>query len=108
LYSSDYWGWQSGPKEILFYFKSHQQDYQQLCLEGKFNAPEIFIKFYDTQNICQGKCQVCGLDGLNYNRKQLFAISQNTFKQISNLNFNIKKIIYYPNQQPAFYLIDFN
>jgi 4-amino-4-deoxy-L-arabinose transferase-like glycosyltransferase len=108
LYSSDYWGWQSGPKEIINYFRLHQQDYDQLCLEGKFNAPEIFIKFYDPKNLCQGKCQVCGIDRLNINKKQLFAVSTDTFNQLNQSGFKVKKTIYYPNRQPAFYFIDFN
>ncbi len=105
-YSSDFWGWQSGPKEILTYFKSHQSEYAQLCLEGVFNAPEIFIKFYDPKNICQGKCQICSLESLDQNKKQLFAISAETFNGLSQKT-NLKEIIYYPNQQPAFYLINF-
>ena len=107
LYSSDYWGWQSGPREIMNYFKLHHQDYDRLCLEEKFNAPGIFIKFYDPNNLCQDKCQICQISSLNYNQKQLFAVSGKTFEQLDKSTLNIKKIINYPNQQPAFYLIDF-
>lgn len=107
MYSSDYWGWQSGPKKIMTYFKSHQQDYDQLCLEGKFNSPEIFIKFYDPKDLCHGKCQVCGLDNLTSSKRQLFAISQETYSQLDNQDLIIKQIIYYPNYQPAFYLVSF-
>jgi len=107
LYSSDYWGWQYGPKEILSYFQSKQQDYDQLCLEGKFNAPDIFIKFYDPNNLCVGKCQVCGLGNLDQSKKQLFAISQETYNQLNHQDYIIQHTIYYPNHQPAFYLVSY-
>lgn len=105
LYSSDYWGWQSGPERILSYFKIHQQDYDQLCLEGNFNSPDIFIKFYDPQNLCHGKCQICSLNELSLSKKQLFAISPETYNQLNKTEFITKQIIKYPNYQPAFYLV---
>jgi hypothetical protein len=109
-YSADYWGWQSGPAEIMEYFKDNSSNYDQLCLEGKFNAPHIFIKFYDPANICQGKCQICGYESLDLKSKQLFAVSKETYDKLSslNINFNIKHTVYYPSKEVAFIILDFN
>jgi 4-amino-4-deoxy-L-arabinose transferase-like glycosyltransferase len=109
-YSSDYWGWQSGPAEIMEFFKNNSTNYNQLCLEGKFNAPGIFIKFYDPTDICHGKCQICGYESLDLKSKQLFAISKDSYDKLSRLrnDFNIKHTVYYPNKELAFIILDFN
>jgi 4-amino-4-deoxy-L-arabinose transferase-like glycosyltransferase len=110
-YSADFWGWQYGPKMVMEYFLAHQDDYDQLCLEGKFNGPNIFINFYDPENICQGKCQVCDLNDYNPNKKQIFAFSQETYEIISQTQksneFKIKQNINYPNGKVAFILGSF-
>lgn len=112
LHSSDYWGWQYGPKPIMEYFVQQNDSYDQLCLERKFNAPRIFIKFYDPDNVCKGKCQICGLESYDPNKKQLFAITKETYEEMlkvkgcalnnTPLNFNNIETIYYPNGKEAF------
>jgi hypothetical protein len=44
--SADYWGWQDGPQEIIAQLLSVQDEYDELYLDGTFNAPDIFIPFY--------------------------------------------------------------
>jgi 4-amino-4-deoxy-L-arabinose transferase-like glycosyltransferase len=104
-YSSDYWGWQSGPRQIMNYFINHQSLYQQLCLEGQFNAPEIFLKFYDPENHCLGKCSICDYRVYDPGKKQLFALSRETYDKLGQqLNFLVKEVVYYPDTEPAFYI----
>jgi 4-amino-4-deoxy-L-arabinose transferase-like glycosyltransferase len=101
LYSADFWGWQSGPAEIVTYFESQKQNYDDMYLIGEFNAPYIFFKFYAPHG-CE-KCKL-GVPDLNYdlNKKQLFAVSPAYLATHSELRFAIKKIIYYPNRKEAF------
>ncbi|OGL53254.1 hypothetical protein A3K55_02070 [Candidatus Shapirobacteria bacterium RBG_13_44_7] len=103
-YSSDYWGWQSGPREVVKYFLSQKDNYDQLCLEGKFNSPKIFIKFYDPTNQCSDKCQICDSTSFDSQSKQLFALSQESYDKLNNQgkNITIHHLITYPNGQPAF------
>lgn len=101
-YSSDFWGWQFGPKQVMDYFKMNHKSYDELILMGNFNAPQIFIPFYDPHDECKGKCKIGGLEVFNINKKQLYAIGSDRIKEISKNNFSIKKIINYPNTNPAF------
>lgn len=108
-YSSDFWGWQSGPRQIINYFIKNQSSYQQLCLEGQFNAPEIFLKFYDPENKCLNKCQICDYHLFKPDQKQLFAISKETYDKLRyQLKFLVLDIIKYPNNEPAFYIGEIN
>ena len=105
-YSADFWGWQFGPQEVMKYFLAQKNNYDQLCLEGVFNAPNIFLNFYDPKNNCSGKCDICSLESYQPKAKQLFAVSLTTYKEKienrPNINFETQKIIYYPNNQAAF------
>lgn len=107
LYSSDFWGWQYGPKEIIPYFMEKQKDYEQLFLEVQFNGPEIFIPFFSVDQ-CQ-KCFLGGLDRLDINKKQLFAVTPptlGTFRKIRPFSFKEKKRIFYPDGSVAFLIIE--
>lgn len=107
LYSSDFWGWQFGPREVMKYFLEVRNNYDNLYLLGNFNSPEIFIKFYDPENLCQNRCQIGGMEKLNLNKRQLYAISITRLREIPNsLQTKVQKIIYYPNKTPAFFLIE--
>lgn len=106
LYSADFWGWQYGPKEIINYFMQKRNNYDELYMTGYFNAPEIFLKFYDPEKKCIN-CFVGGLDRVNLNKKQLFALRVEEIKTYPRLIFRVKKIIYYPNGKEAFYIIEF-
>lgn len=107
LYSSDFWGWQYGPKEIMNYFVKNSKNYDELYMSGEFNGSEIFLKFYDPENMCQGKCKIGDLwrTPAIYNpfKKQLFSLSREYLLKSNFVDkFIIKKIIYYPNGQEAF------
>lgn len=103
LYSSDYWGWQYGPKEIITYFEKVHNQYDELYMSGAFNAPYIFIRFYSPKN-CH-KCEIGDLGKLNLSRRQLFALGPEEI----NINFSriiIHKVINYPNQKKAFFIFE--
>jgi 4-amino-4-deoxy-L-arabinose transferase-like glycosyltransferase len=101
LYSSDYWGWQYGARDIVKYFATNEQKYGQLIMAPEFNAPEIFFKFYSPNN-----CLTCnvGTPDTNYNPslKQLFAVTPYYLNNHPGLEFNTLKTIYYPNESIAF------
>jgi len=102
-YSADFWGWQYGPKEIISYFESVHDNYDDLFISGAFNSPYIFIKFYSPSD-CQ-RCQVGGLEKLDYARRQLFALRPEEIK-LDYSRINIHKIINYPNEDIAFIIFD--
>lgn len=109
LYSSDFWGWQYGPREIMKFFLKNRNNYDELFMSGEFNAGEIFLKFYDPENLCFNKCKVGDLwrnpEIYNYQKRQLFSLSPQYLKNSKFKNkFKIKKIIYYPNGKEAFYI----
>ncbi len=109
LYSSDFWGWQYGPHEIISYFKDHRSEYKDLYMTGSFNAPEIFLKFYDPDNLCKN-CHIGGLNDVDQTKKQLFVLSEEEYLSLSahqKAQFSIKKVILYPDSSAAFYIGEF-
>lgn len=105
LYSADFWGWQYGPKPIMNYFLTNQSKYDDLVIVGNFNAPDIFIKFYDPTNQCNSKCRIGSITDYQSGRKQLFAIGADRFSEIpSSLSFEKLQTILYPNTTPAFHI----
>jgi 4-amino-4-deoxy-L-arabinose transferase-like glycosyltransferase len=101
LYSSDFWGWQYGARDIVKYFISNEQKYDQMIMAPEFNAPEIFFKFYAPHNC--SKCMV-GTPDTNYNPslKQLFAVTPYYLQSHPDLRFKASKLLYYPNKRIAF------
>lgn len=102
LYSADLFGWQYGAREIVTYFAKVENDFDELIMSPDFNSPEIFLKFY-----AHGSCQKCLIETklrFQENKKQLFALNPAEFNKVSVKK--IHKIIYYPNQKPAFYLVE--
>ncbi len=109
LYSSDFWGWQYGPRDIMKYFLSVENQYDDLYMSGEFNGATIFPKFYDPENHCLNKCQIGNFyeqpEIVNPARKQIFSLSPDYLnKSIFKDHFKIKQIIYYPNESVAFYI----
>ncbi len=107
LYSSDYWGWQYGPREIISYFMDNYDSYDELFLEDKFNGPEIFAPFY-SRDKCK-KCFVGGLEKINFSKKQLFAVSPKSVDGFSNKDevlFEIKSKVLYPDRSTAFIIVE--
>lgn len=97
LHSSDYWGWQYGPREIIRYFKEVEGNYDELIMSSNFNAGEIFFKFYYPEGCI--KCKIGNITNYNPTKKQLFALSPD---EIKNFNFKTQKTVYYPNGETAF------
>lgn len=99
-YSSDFWGWQYGARDIVKYFVANEQSYDQLIMAPELNAPEIFFKFY-----APGDCRKCliGLPDNFYNSKlkQLFAVTPDYLLN-KKTNFKTLRTIYYPNRNIAF------
>jgi len=107
LTTSDYWGWQYGPKYVVAYFISQRNNYDELYMTGMFNEPWIFLKFYDIEGKCT-KCFIGGQNQLNTLKKQLFALTAEEYASLKDASFNIRKIIYYPNGKEAFYIGEFS
>ena len=107
LYSADYWGWQYGPKPIISYFLKVYPQYDQLIMTDSFNAPQIFLRFYDPDGNCPS-CRVGNLTALNPQLSQLFAIRAEEEKnwQEKSIPYQVKERIFYPSGQLAFLLIE--
>jgi len=101
LYSSDFWGWQYGARDIVQYFALQEKNYDELIMAPEFNAPEIFFKFY-ALNTCI-KCRV-GLSENSYKprRKQLFAVTPTYLQNNPVYQLKVIKTIFYPNNTIAF------
>lgn len=107
LSTSDYWGWQYGPKEIMTYFLRVENSYDELYMSGEYNAPEIFLKFYDLGGVCTGKCKIGDFfrnpEIVSSKRRQLFALSPEYLNNSSlGQRFSTMETVYYPNKQIAF------
>jgi 4-amino-4-deoxy-L-arabinose transferase-like glycosyltransferase len=105
LYSQDFWGWQFGPRDIMQTFLTNKGAYDEYLIIGEFNSPDIFIKFYDPTNQCGSRCRVAGISDINPQKRQLIALSPSAWQQASHLHLTIKKTIFYPNGQPAYYIV---
>jgi 4-amino-4-deoxy-L-arabinose transferase-like glycosyltransferase len=108
-YSSDFWGWQYGSRDIIQYYMSVEDQYDEMYIAIEANAPQIFIPFYssDGKKGCK-KCFLGGVNNLNLNKKQLIAATPGAFIKAGNLNFRIIKEFYYPNDQVAYQIVEFN
>ncbi len=102
-YAADYWGWQYGPEQIVKYFIKTQANYDELYLTGSFNAPGIFLKFYDPEHRCKN-CAIGALDQYNPEKKQLFAMRPDEVQLSSNIK--IKEQVYYPSGNVAFIIFE--
>lgn len=105
--TSDFWGWQYGPREIMKYFLSEKENYDDLYMSGEFNAGHIFLKFYDPENTCQNKCKIGDFyrepQIVNSSKHQLFSLSPEYLSKSNySQDFKVLKTIYYPNGKFAF------
>jgi 4-amino-4-deoxy-L-arabinose transferase-like glycosyltransferase len=101
--SAGYWGWQDGPQAIIERFVAVQDDYDQLYLDGDFNAPAIFIPFY-----AEGECRKCRIGGSNRfepGLRQLFALRPQNVRP-ERWNFTIVDQLFYPSGELAFVFIE--
>jgi len=100
-YSSAWWGWQYGPKDIVPYFISHESQYDDFIMSPYFNGRYEFFKFY-APNDCI-KCKV-GLpeDYYNSTRKQLYALPPEYLKYYQQYRYIPLKYLYYPDGSVAY------
>lgn len=102
LYSSDYWGWQYGAKDIIAYFRKVQDNYDELYMTGDFNGAYIFVPFYTLNRYPKIKAGWLN-EYYKPNKKQLFAIKPNELdKKEYPKGFNTIKRLYYPDGSTAF------
>lgn len=101
--SSDFWGWQYGPREIMRYFVAHEDGYDELIMSTAFNEPDIFVKFY-----APNECKNCHTGDLPNAYKpemtQLFAIRPEDMLKNQDFVYEPIKTIYYPDGKEAFVL----
>ena len=104
-YSSAWWGWQYGPKDITAYFVKHESQYDDLVMAPYFNGRYEFFKFY-APNDCT-KCKV-GLpeDYYNTERKQLYALPPGYISSHPNFTYTLRKILYYPDGTQAYLITE--
>jgi hypothetical protein len=104
-YSSGYWGFQYGTRQIVQYFVEHQLQYDEEILYPVFNEPEIFFAFY-----APSKCQKCmtGKPSALHNpyRKRLYALPAGYFLVYPNSKFKKLKQIRspYSSEEDAFFI----
>ncbi len=100
--SAGYWGWQAGPKEIIEYFVSVEQSYDQFIMDGEFNAPHMFLQFY-APNGCE-KCVIGNTDRYDPNKRQLFALKPKNLPP--EFNYSTREVIRYPGGAEAFQIVE--
>lgn len=106
-YSSDFWGWQFGARDVMAYFLFQKDSYADLFLSDEFNAPDIFPKFYDPANECQDKCKIGGIEKYSLSRKQLFALSPERVKKtFASIPYTVRYTINYQSGIAAFLIIE--
>ncbi|HEX5368656.1 MAG TPA: glycosyltransferase family 39 protein, partial [Dehalococcoidia bacterium] len=97
--SAGYWGWQDGPQQIIGDFLAVQDDYDELILDGQFNAPEIFFPFYAGDQCV--KCRVGGPELYIPNLHQLFALRAEN-PDLPNYSYIVLRTLRYPDGSPSF------
>lgn len=106
LGSSDFWGWQAGPREMMTYFEDNQNRYDAFVVEGAFNEPDIFLDFYLDDPAIRERAEVDEIAYSDQTPNTLFSVSRETYdNKLTHEVWKIDHTIYYPNGQVAFYLI---
>ena len=107
--SAGYWGWQAGPKEIIEYFLSVEDDYDELVMDGTFNAPHMFYRFYAPDGC--GKCVIGNTGRYDPTKRQLFALRPENLP--SDLHYSTRgelrypgDALRYPGGEPDYYLVE--
>jgi hypothetical protein len=107
LYSSDYWGWQYGPKEIVRFFLNEKNNYDELYMTKLFNRADSLLAFYDPSKECQN-CFVGGVSNYDPAKNQLFAFRVGQMKSVLNENpdlfFRAIHTVFLPNGQAEYYI----
>lgn len=108
LYSSGYWGWQYGFREIMRVVKNEENNYDQLLITHRFNRGEELLKFYNLSFIC-GKCKIMSNPiSIDLAKRQLFALRVEDIEEAGNLypslRFERKNTIRLPNGQEEIFI----
>ncbi len=101
--SAGYWGWQDGPQAILSQFTAEQDRYDEMYLDGTFNAPGIFIPFY-THDKCP-KCRIGDSEAYDPSKRQLFALRPDSLKPDAYVYVKKGEIVF-PGDQLGFVLVE--
>jgi hypothetical protein len=111
LISSGYWGWQSGPREMVSFYIQNKSGYDEFIMSNQFNESESLLKFYLIDNPeLMSNAKIGSVDNYNPTKKQLFGLSSQQFIEEVKDKYNteIEEVIYYPNFEPSFYLFTVN
>jgi len=100
-YSSSYWGFQYGFREVYQSFEAEQLSYDDLLITHRFNMGHILLQFYNLER----PCKKCGLISnpieISLKKKQLFALRPDDInearKTYPELEFRIQRRIRGPN-----------
>jgi len=115
LYSSGFWGWQSGPEQIVAYFKAHSNEYAHAYMDIPFNAPDELLRFYTTPD--DGRCSGCALMSMGdpaavrgaylSEQNELWAVSADAFaaSPVQALPHRVVKDVTYPDGAVSFYIV---
>lgn len=125
-YSSGFFGWQWGMKDILAYFRAHNTEYDHMYIDAEFNAPYELYKFFawpDGPN--NGPYANCDLtaawvwwlpqedrdaafsSAYNPAARQLWAVGQQGLELIQKRQIPYRVVAQsrYPDDSPAFYFV---
>ena len=110
LTSSGYWGWQSGPRDMIGYYRDHEQSYDAFHMEGVFNQGEVFLDFYIDDPGVRQKAFIGGVEAIDPGQRQLFGFSRETWENPTHQQlfstFTILETVRYPDGTDAFYLVE--
>jgi len=101
LKSADYWGWQYGYREVMYYFKSKEAQYDDLRITHRYNAGSELLNFYNKIFNCK-KCSTSDNPiKIDVSKKQLFALRFDDLNEARDkypeLKFQTLEKIYLPN-----------
>ena len=101
LKSADYWGWQYGYREVMYYFKSKEAQYDDLRITHRYNAGSELLNFYNKIFNCK-KCSTSNNPiKIDVSKKQLFALRFDDLNEARDkypeLKFQTLEKIYLPN-----------
>jgi hypothetical protein len=103
--AAGYWGWQDGAEQIIQHFQRVEGDYDELVMDGNFNAPGIFIRFYAGDHDCQ-KCVIGAYERYDPQKNQLFALRPETLSK-SGLGYDVLDVLRYEDGTIAFEFVEF-
>lgn len=107
LGSSDYWGWQAGPREMIAFFKSHSEEYDHFYMQGEFNEPQVFLDFYLIDSPLRKRASIASPLDIEVRPKTLFAVAYGTYTEHAVIQkLHLVNTVVYPNGKPSFYLVD--